>query len=201
MTTNKGRYHNDGEDDAKDRDYDPPHGIVDDLTTWSRDRMQRNADDNTGYDKGYFNSRGQADGAANKYDPPSGSDTREIYNNAWESSHEESKKGGCFLTTACVEYAGLPDDCHELRTLRWFRDVYLSTPSVGPSMIAAYYQTAPRIVLAIERSAMRAAYLDGVLNDVRSAVALINRGRYAEALDVYVGMVKTLQQRLLDMRD
>ena len=29
---------------------------------------------------------------------------------------------GCFLTTACCEVLGLPDDCFELRTLRRYRD-------------------------------------------------------------------------------
>ena len=29
-----------------------------------------------------------------------------------------SSSGGCFLTTACCDYKGLPDDCYELETMR-----------------------------------------------------------------------------------
>lgn len=37
-----------------------------------------------------------------------------------KSSLKESS--GCFLTSACVKYKGLSDDCKELTELRQFRD-------------------------------------------------------------------------------
>jgi hypothetical protein len=52
----------------------------------------------------------------------------------------------CFLTTACVNYAGLADDCFELSALRRFRDNVLLRMSGGPDDIALYYSCAPRIV-------------------------------------------------------
>ena len=30
----------------------------------------------------------------------------------------DEKESGCYLTSACIEYAGLSDDCYELETLR-----------------------------------------------------------------------------------
>lgn len=53
---------------------------------------------------------------------------------------------GCFLTTACCEVLGLPDDCFELRTLRRYRDEALPAMPGGNAAIAAYYRVAPTIL-------------------------------------------------------
>ena len=53
---------------------------------------------------------------------------------------------GCFLTTACCEVLGLPDDCFELRTLRRYRDESLAAMAGGNAAIAAYYLLAPSIL-------------------------------------------------------
>ena len=59
---------------------------------------------------------------------------------------------GCFLTSACVNAKGLPDDCYELTTLRKFRDEYLSKQECGECEIAHYYHVAPAIVERINAS-------------------------------------------------
>jgi Ca2+-binding RTX toxin-like protein len=43
------------------------------------------------------------------------------------AQHPSGGGGGisCFLTTAVVHWAGKTDDCHELTTLRRFRDGYM----------------------------------------------------------------------------
>lgn len=53
---------------------------------------------------------------------------------------------GCFLTSACCEVLGLPDDCFELRTLRRYRDETLAAMPEGNAAIAAYYRLAPTIL-------------------------------------------------------
>jgi hypothetical protein len=53
---------------------------------------------------------------------------------------------GCFITSACCETLGLPDDCFELRTLRRYRDEVLAKAPGGAREIAAYYSLAPRIL-------------------------------------------------------
>lgn len=72
-----------------------------------------------------------------------------------DSKHKSSGSGsgsdGCYLTTACVEAKGLPDDCNELRTLRIFRDTYLAKLPSGRNEIDQYYQMAPIIVAAINK--------------------------------------------------
>ena len=52
---------------------------------------------------------------------------------------------GCFLTTACCEVLGLPDDCFELRTLRRYRD-----EASPPCPVAT--PPSPRIILWRPRS-------------------------------------------------
>lgn len=53
---------------------------------------------------------------------------------------------GCFLTTACCDVLGLPDDCFELRTLRHYRDETLAAMPGGNAAIVAYYSIAPSIL-------------------------------------------------------
>jgi hypothetical protein len=62
----------------------------------------------------------------------------------YEKKYEEDKK--CFLTTACVKYYGLPDDCKELTILRQFRDHYMKEFKEGRQAIQEYYHLAPKIV-------------------------------------------------------
>ena len=63
----------------------------------------------------------------------------------------DSSSGGCYLTSACVEARGLPDDCMELQTLRDFRDNWLKQQPCGQDEVAEYYATAPRIVDKINK--------------------------------------------------
>ena len=61
------------------------------------------------------------------------------------TSRSKNDKPGCFLTTAACHYRGLPDDCHELQTLRSFRDRYLAHIPGGAELIERYYEVAPAI--------------------------------------------------------
>lgn len=118
-----------------------------------------------------------------------------ISREADEHDSDSKSSGGCFLSTACVEAAGLSDTCHELTVLRHFRDSYLSQQPRGPALIAEYYATAPRIVSRIQRSPERAAVFDAVLHDVRHAVSLIEDGQQESALAVYSAMFTRLQSQ------
>jgi hypothetical protein len=109
-----------------------------------------------------------------------------------------SSSGGCFLTTACVESAGLPDDCRELTVLRRFRDGYVAHLPDGAALIAEYYATAPHIVARIQRSPDRIEALGEILSEVRCAVVLIEGDRPEEALAVYAAMFRRLRVRFAD---
>ncbi|MBQ2920695.1 MAG: hypothetical protein IJE58_05890 [Oscillospiraceae bacterium] len=93
---------------------------------------------------------------------------------------------GCFLTSACTAARGLPDDCHELTVLRDFRDNWLKQHPNGVTLIAHYYEVAPRIVEAIDKLENRLEIWDGVYREmVVPCVKMIEMGRYLEALELY----------------
>jgi hypothetical protein len=63
----------------------------------------------------------------------------------------QGQPGNCFITAACCEIVGLPDDCFELKSLRSFRDGPLAATAEGRRDIQTYYAVAPRIVAEIRR--------------------------------------------------
>lgn len=104
-----------------------------------------------------------------------------------------SGSGGCFITTACVEAAGLPDDCFELQILRKFRDEYVRLLPDGEVILKAYYSKAPGIVKAISQSDSANDEYLRMFREVREAIRHILAGHNKKALDTY----KQLVQRLL----
>jgi hypothetical protein len=56
----------------------------------------------------------------------------------------------CFITTACCEVLGLPDNCFELRALRRYRDETLCKTAEGRASIALYHALAPSLLAALE---------------------------------------------------
>ena len=103
--------------------------------------------------------------------------------------------GGCFLTTACTQYAGLPDDCRELTTLRLFRDTYVMSSPDGAEAIAEYYNSAPILLNHIDSSEDRADILSDIFRAVSTTVALVEGGQCAEAKAVYASMFRKLKER------
>jgi hypothetical protein len=121
----------------------------------------------------------------------------ELIQEATRGPEKKEERGGCYLTSACVAYAGLADDCHELATLRAFRDRHLRQSATGRRLIDEYYAVAPSIVAAIEQSRRRARLYAGILRTVRACVAAIEQTQSDKAQRLYVNMVKRLQEQLL----
>jgi hypothetical protein len=92
---------------------------------------------------------------------------------------------GCFLTTACTQYKGLPDDCAALTTLRTFRDQYMAYHPDGPALIQEYYQMAPKLLERI-REQEEASILEHIYEHlVLPSVDLIQDGELEEAMFYY----------------
>lgn len=108
--------------------------------------------------------------------------------------------GGCYLTTACVGAMGLPDNCHELETLRSFRDGYIMNEvDCGENVIKDYYSTAPQIVenvnsLENHEEIWKALYE----NEIVPCVELINQNEYQKAYEKYSSMTKMLGEKYLN---
>ena len=62
---------------------------------------------------------------------------------------------GCVVTTACVDGAGLGDDCWELTQLRAFRDRHFTRRAALRQSLAAYYRLSPAILGCLERNPVR----------------------------------------------
>ncbi|MBA3531011.1 MAG: hypothetical protein H0T73_03705 [Ardenticatenales bacterium] len=107
------------------------------------------------------------------------------------------KKGGCFLTTACVAYKGLADNCEELTVLRAFRDQYMLTLPDGPALVDDYYRLAPTIVHHIWEDEGYAEVLEGIYQTVRRCVQLIQLGHNAAAMNIYTRKVLDLREKYL----
>jgi hypothetical protein len=108
---------------------------------------------------------------------------------------EEGPKPGCFLTSACVEAKGLPDDCHELTVLRSFRDGYISSLPAGSDDIKEYYLCAPTIVTKIRKRPNAVAIFEQIYNElVLPCVELIEAGRKLEAYQKYKVYFKALNE-------
>ena len=108
-----------------------------------------------------------------------------------------SNAGSCFLTTACVSYKGLPDDCRELTVLRKFRDEVMKKTESGTEMVNEYYRIGPVLVNALEKSPRRAELCETIYEAVLACIALIEQGERAQPIEIYKGMVMTLQKELL----
>ena len=107
-------------------------------------------------------------------------------------------QSSCFLTSACVEAKGLPDDCHELTVLRAFRENYLRNIPGGADEIAEYYFVAPQIVSAIRQGTDAVSVFNMIYEKtVKPCVEMIERGENAAAHSLYRESVICLKQSYL----
>lgn len=106
--------------------------------------------------------------------------------------------GGCYLTTACVEAKGLPDDCEELTILRNFRDHWLKKQSGGAEEIAEYYATAPQIVAEVNKRTDAREIWNGLYDSlVAPCVQMIQRGEMEQARALYKKSALELKERFM----
>ena len=112
-------------------------------------------------------------------------------------SDMSSTSGGCYRTSACVQFKGLPDDCVELQTLRRFRDEYVRSTPTGNREIEHYYCVAPKVVDAINGREDTSDIWETIYNElVVPCVNHIKKEEYSAALDLYrhysIGLEKML---------
>jgi len=120
------------------------------------------------------------------------------YDESSGDSGGDSGGSGCFITTACVQAQGLPDNCLELQKLRVFRDQYLIKIPYGHFIIKEYYRISPLIIQEInKRGNPECIYQDIFEKWIAKALVLIDTGKKEEALLTYIEMVKQLSQKYL----
>ena len=100
-----------------------------------------------------------------------------------EVANCEDLPDDCFLTTACCDMLGRPDDGFELRTLRYFRDNWLKKQPTGAVDVALYYELAPKVCQAIAddpkgQRRLWWVYLYGILPSIAAVKLGANRMAY-----------------------
>jgi len=102
---------------------------------------------------------------------------------------------GCYLTSACIKAAGLPDDCEELTTLRWFRDHYMKNVPGGVEDIQEYYRIAPGIVSAINKRKDADSIWTRIYHDlIMRCVTMIKEEDYEDTYQLYKTYTCQLQE-------
>jgi len=112
---------------------------------------------------------------------------------------DRDSSGGCYLTTACTEIQGLPDNCEELTTLRTFREGYIKSLPQGKADICLYYHTAPTIVANIRKLPNSIEIFNRIYTElVLPCVELIHAGKNEEAYIKYRDYVNLLQNQFIN---
>lgn len=114
----------------------------------------------------------------------------------WEESSECRGSTGCFLTTCCCEFKGLPDDCKELTKLREFRDTSLLQSETGRALIQHYYRIAPAIVEKIEMHPEKIEILGWMFETIHNIITTIESGETSKAIGEYVSFVYETEQKV-----
>ena len=98
----------------------------------------------------------------------------------------------CFLTTACIRHYKdyFDDNCYELNTLRWFRDIFVSREDIN-----YYYDVAPLIVEAIDSDENSELVYDYIYDNIIDyCVTEIEKGNYNLAYRRYKESVLSLEE-------
>ena len=120
-------------------------------------------------------------------------------NHSKSGSNSGSGTEGCYLTSACVAARGLPDQCEELQTLRFFRDEYLKRQPGGQAEVEQYYVMAPRIVAAINRNENATEVWNSLYEElVKPCVQMIHANQNEAAYRLYKAYSLSLSRLFLE---
>ena len=110
------------------------------------------------------------------------------------SGGSSGSDSSCFISSACIESLGLPDDCEELQILRQFRDKRKTSDNAFAELVKEYYQIAPAIVAQINAQAdSKGAYSKLYDELVLPCVKYIKNGQEDAAISLYTKIVRELQ--------
>ncbi|WP_417353601.1 hypothetical protein [Flavobacterium alkalisoli] len=109
-------------------------------------------------------------------------------------AQENASSGGmCFVTTACCELLGLPDDNNILNTFRKWRDEDLG----GKDGVSEYYEFAPKILKVMEDKGETNYLYKVISNYLIPMMEMLNTGKKEEAYEAYKEMSLHLKQKYL----
>lgn len=117
----------------------------------------------------------------------------EMIKNSRTSKSASNNESKCYITTVIVDILGLPDDCHELETLRMFRKEILSKNPKYKKILMTYDALGPSLAGAIKRDERRNAIAEDLfMIYIRGSVNYIENGNYDAAVTLYSEMTENL---------
>jgi len=111
---------------------------------------------------------------------------------------DSSSNDGCFITTSCIDYYGLNDNCYQLETLREFRDQFLLSSDSGKQMVSEYYSIAPHLVAQLENDINKDSHYKEIFDAITIACMAIEKKDYNMAISVYKNIVQKLKSKYQD---
>lgn len=117
----------------------------------------------------------------------------------WTDGGWNNSGGGCYITSASVEFMGLDDHCYELDTMRRFRDILVEEDDLFRDQILDYYRYSPHIVENINASQNKDEILADIYHNlVEECVKLLEDNRIEEAKSLYTDYYEKLKEEFLD---
>jgi hypothetical protein len=110
------------------------------------------------------------------------------------NANQDTGNGNCFITTACVQAAHLPDDCEELTVLRHFRDTYVRRLEDGELLVKLYYKHAPVIVREIAARENASLIWQELMKVIHQCVEDIRAEKLEKAAATYINMMMVLRK-------
>lgn len=119
-----------------------------------------------------------------------------------ENNNNRNRNSGCFITTAVCYSFGKNDDCYELNLFRDYRDNWLIHQPDGMNLIKKYYDIAPVIVSAINDCSDSKSIYFKIWNDfLYPCILFIEKNRFEECKNLYILMVKKLEEKYLKLKE
>lgn len=153
----------------------------------------------TWIDKGWNNTRdGWMDNGWNNYSDSWTDNGWNNYRDTWidkgwnnTSDRWTDASGGngsaCYITTCCMTYKGLPDNCVELEVLRKYRDKLIQEDPEFRAKVIEYYRNAPLIIQQIENHTKKEDVYNELYNEmIKPCIDLLNAGQIDKAKNLYL---------------
>lgn len=110
----------------------------------------------------------------------------------------DNARACCYITSAVCTSLGLPDSCDELNILRWYRDNWLLSQSDGKKDVEFYYNTAPSIVDAIDKSPYKERIYRKIYREmINPSIVYVKEKEYEKARKLYKEYTLSLACRYL----
>lgn len=109
------------------------------------------------------------------------------------SQFHYAAEGSCYLTTSCVGYKELEDNCSELTAMRLLREHYINEPEYI-ALISEYNQLSRQIINMVNQEINPDIIYEQIYQSVKICETAINNEDWQTARNEYLGMYYQLAE-------